>query len=125
MEKATMYIRIESAEKANPIKMAIEQVAKTFGAEVWPELLNGEEEAWLAVTNSANKALEILKETENTIILIGYLRKDDGEKAGALAGRFPGRVIPAGYIEDAADKDANLVVRIIRLISERTKEVEG
>ena len=125
MEKATMYIRIESAEKANPIKMAIEQIAKAFGAEVWPELLKGEEEAWLAVTNSANKALEILKETENTIILIGYLRKDDGEKAEALAGRFPGRVIPAGYIEDAENKNANLVAQLVRLISEKIKEVEG
>jgi len=125
MKRASVYVKVVNFSKENPIEMALVQIASAFGADVWPELLRGDEEPEIAVTNTVDQALSIFKETENTIILVAYFKQDEREKTEAFASRFPGRVIPAWFIENEADKGKSLVMQLIRLISEKTKEVDG
>lgn len=96
--KPTIFFEISSRYETNPLAMALKQVASAFGAEPVTELIQGDTEADIAVTNTVEAALRLVKETERTSVVLAYLRREEGEEAVALASRFPGRIVAVSYI---------------------------
>lgn len=88
--KPTMYVDIYSQYSHNPIAQSIK--AATLGtAEPVDLLVHGDAEANIAVTNSVESALRMIKMTERTSIVLVYESKDQ-EEAQAFASRFPDRI---------------------------------
>lgn len=120
MAKPTMYVEIESGYPENPIAKALRVVA--FGAEQVDQLVQGEAEADIAVTNTIENALRMAKETERTSIVLVYFGKQQQEEAVAFAGRYPGRVTAMPYVSPA-EGQMEIVPFLLQLIAEKSKEV--
>ena len=104
MSTMRLYVEIESAYPNNPIQLAIGKIGESAGASIVERLVSDDEvEADIAVTNSAAKALSILKETERTIIVVAHFSRDERETAEALAGNHPKRVKAVPYVVQEED----------------------
>ena len=119
-KKPNVFVHIESHYENNPISMVLKLVLKNFGAEPVEQLVNGDAEADIAITNSLIDALRMIKETEKTSIVIAYFKNSDGEEARALAERFPGRVSAAPYVGREGETD--IAPFLLKMINEKTKE---
>ena len=120
--KPTLYIQINGqgySQGGSPLAKAIEVVSDTFGAEVVGALVRGDVEAMVAVTNTVEDALRMVKETETTTIVLASFYKRDQESAEAFATRYPGRVIAVPFV---AEGDAQLVPTLLKVIADKAKE---
>ena len=124
MKKPTLFVNIDGQGMSlggNPIAKAIGVIGTAFGAEEIGELVSGDVEADIAVTNSLNTALHMVKETERTTIMLAFFYRREQEAAEALAGRYPDRVIAVPYVSIESD-GAELGPRLQKLIFEKIKE---
>lgn len=118
MKKPTLFVDIKSSYATNPIAMALKTVA--FGAEPVNQLVVGDVEADIAITNSVETALRMLKETESTSIVLAHFGKDERAVAEAFASRNQGRVSAVPYV--GFDGETEIVPFLWKLINVRTKE---
>lgn len=124
MKKPTLFVNINGQQMSlggNPIAKAIGTIGTAFGAEEIGELVRGDVEADIAVTNSLNTALRMVKETERTTIMLASFYRREQEAAEALAGRYPGRIIAVPYVSIESD-EMELGPRLLKLIADKVKE---
>lgn len=115
--KPTLFVDIKSQyDSMNPMAFALKSVAT--GAEPVEQLVQGDVEADIAITNSIEKALRMTKETENTSIIFAYFGKEEGENARAFASRYPGRVTVIPFI--AFEGETEIVPFLQNLINDKT-----
>ena len=125
MKKPTLFVNINGQQMSlggNPIAKAIGVIGTAFGAEETSELVRGDVETDIAVTNSLNTALRMVKETERTTIILASFYRREQEAAEALAGRYPDRIIAVPYVSIESD-EMELGPRLLKLILEKIKEV--
>jgi len=120
----TLFVDIHGDQRGNPLKAAIEMVAKTLmDIEIAETLVDGDDvEVDFAITGSARDALRIVNETESTLIIIAYFKWDEREGAEAFAARFPDRQIHVTPMVGAGDGDMDLVPFMIKTFGEATEE---
>src|SRR3989344_5407697 len=100
MKKPTLFVNIDGQGMSlggNPIAKAIGVIGTAFGAEEIGELVRCDVGADIAVTNSLDTALRMVKETERTTIMLASFYRREQEAAEALAGRYPDRIIAVPY----------------------------
>lgn len=114
-----IYVELSSDYQA--VAAALKQVATAFGAEAVAQLADGETEADIAVTNTIEMALRIVKESERTHIILAYFYRRDQDEAKALAARFPDRITAAPMIAFTAD-DTEIVPFLATVIAGKRKE---
>ena len=108
----------EAPDPANPIDTALRAIVGAgFGAETVEQLVNGEVEADIAVTNRIAAALKMLKETEQTSILLGYFGREEKVEAIAFASRYPNRVTAVPFVDH--DEETSLAILLLQRITER------
>ena len=117
--KPTIFIELSSDYRA--VAAALKQVATAFGAEPVPQLFDGEIEADIAVTNTIEAALRMVKESEQTRIGLAYFYRRDQGEAKAFAARFPDRITAAPMIAFTAD-DTEIVPFLVTIIASKRKE---
>ncbi|MSR78948.1 MAG: hypothetical protein EXS59_02270 [Candidatus Taylorbacteria bacterium] len=122
--KPTIFVSIDSHEKTNPIQQVLNHVMKALGAEPLEQLVQGEVEATIAVTNSVATALRWVKETESTSIVVTFLSRKDLEGGKALADRFPGRINAVPMV-CAVEGEMEIVPFLMKLVAEKSKEVKS
>lgn len=127
MTQPTVFVQFKTRSESNPVAMAIGLIAKSVGGTLVDQLVDEQEaEADIAVVNTVEAALRLLKETERTIVLLGYLGNTGycarKEEALAFASRFPQRV-KAGPLVEAAGEE-NLMIILMRTIAEMGKETK-
>ncbi|MGD0576898.1 MAG: hypothetical protein ABSA74_02380 [Candidatus Staskawiczbacteria bacterium] len=121
--KATCLVSLSShGQERNPVQEAIAIVAKKFGAEVAEQLVKGDVEVDIAITDSVAVALRWVKETERTSIIVTYYTKEQRDQAAAFAGRFPDRVSAVPYAGRTANDEMEIVPFLIKLITKKEKE---
>lgn len=121
MEKPLIFVSIEGRSL---IERTLKHIISTLAeASVVEQLVEGEAEADIAVTNSIATALRWVKETEQTTIVVAYLLKDEREQAVALAGRFPTRVYAVPFAGRSATDNMEIVPFLLKLIAEKGTEV--
>jgi hypothetical protein len=118
MTKPTLFVDIRSQTANNPIEMALRAVA--FGADPVEQLVIGDTEADIAITNSVDVALRMIKETESTNIVLAHFRQNERAVAEAFAGRNQKRVTAVPLI--AFNGELGIVPFLLNLISKKTKE---
>lgn len=118
MKEPTLFVDIESQTANNPIAMALKAVA--FGAEPVEHLVVGDVEADIAITNSVDVALHMLKETESTSIVLAHFGKDERVVAEAFASRNQGRVTAVPLV--GSEGETQIVAFLLKLINDKTKE---
>ncbi len=118
--KPTIFLSIDSRDSFNPVQRVLAQVVTSFGAQIVDQLVNGESEAQIGVTNSVADALRMVKETEQTTILVCYLYSSEKESAQAFAARFPGRIFAVSFI-GTSEEESGVVPQILKLIAEKSK----
>ena len=91
---STLFVQIDKKSPNNPVRRAIELVARTlFDATIVDQLVDGQDvEADVVVVNKAEDALRALKETEKTTIVVMCYVREDLAAAQALAARYPDRI---------------------------------
>lgn len=99
MGKVSVFLLIENPARDNPMKQAIENLVTSHGAVMAPCLVNGENEADIAFTNSAESARKWLQDTERTSIVLGHFSVQEEKDAGVLAAGNPGRVTAVSFID--------------------------
>jgi len=120
--KPTLYIQINGqgySQGGSPLAKAIEVVSDTFGAEVVGDLVRGDVEAMIAVTNTMESALHMVKETETTTIVLASFYQRDQESAETFAARYPDRIIAVAFVGEG---DAELVPTLLKVIADKAKE---
>ncbi|MBM3191209.1 MAG: hypothetical protein FJZ63_00970 [Chlamydiae bacterium] len=122
MQKVNLFLSIDSREKNNPIQMALHQVMTHLGCDAMEQVVQGDMEADIVVTNDTATALRLVKETEKTAIVIMYLYPKEREEAKAVAERFPGRMSTVGICDP--NDDMSLVPFLLRLAAQKAKEKE-
>lgn len=121
MKKPSLFVSINSNNSSNPIEQVLKQIGG-LTAEVVDQVVHGDVEADIALTNSVATALRITKETEQTTIVIVYFGKDERDQALAFAGRYPDRVTAVPYVGTHGDDEMEIVPFLLKLIIEKTKE---
>ncbi|MBI2052059.1 MAG: hypothetical protein HYT38_00055 [Candidatus Sungbacteria bacterium] len=124
MVQPTVFVQFETRNESNPVAMAIGLIAKSVGGVLVDQLVDEQEvEADIAVVNTVEVALRLLKETENTLVFLGYLGNTgycaSEKEALAFAARFP-RVKAGPFVE--AKGEENLMIALMRTIAEMGKE---
>lgn len=123
MKKISVYIEIDSQYAENPIAMALQQILNVCGGDVWSKpVTDDDREADVAVVNTVNLALKIIKETEATKVVLVYFMKSEREMAEAFASRYVGRVTPVSYIGDSIDDEQALVPYLLNLVNPKGEE---
>lgn len=129
MAQPTVFVQVERVGRQSDSSSALEQVigllAKSAGALVVDKLVDDQDvEADIAVAITLESALRFLKETEHTIVFIGYLGTTgsyaSAQEAQAFAARFPERVKAGPFVE--AEGEENLMIMLMRTIAEMGKE---
>ena len=120
MKNPTVFVDIASDSVNNPIAMALNLIAKAFGATQAEQLVVGEVEADIAITNSVETALRMLKETESTYIVLAHFSRDERAVAEAFANRNQGRVTAIPFV--GFDGETEIGTFLQKLISNKTKE---
>src|SRR5438876_1195896 len=119
--KPTIFVDIDSQYENNPIARALKIVAEAFGAALVEQLVRGDVEADIAVTNSVAIALRMIKETEHTSIVLAHFDRQQQETATAFANRYDNRVTAVPFIGSGSEMEAVLFLE--KLIAEKTKGV--
>ena len=121
----TVFVQFETGNETNPVAMAIGKIVELPGGMIVDQLVDDQDlEADIAVTNRVETALRILKETENTRVLLGYMGSTgwcaSKAEADAFAARFPERVKSCSFI--GGKDEGNLVLDIMGAIAQTRKE---
>ena len=120
-QQATVFVQFETQNKTNPVAMAIGQIVKVAGGVIVDKLIDDQEvEVDIAMVNSVEAALRLIKETEKTLVFLTYFGKRQEHEVVAFAARFPERVKAAPLIEGEGEE--NLLVRFMKTIAEMGKE---
>jgi hypothetical protein len=118
--KPKFYIEMVSSYRdGGPIARAI-RVITSRSVEHTDELVQNDIEADIAMTNTIEIALRLVKETERTHIVLTYYRRDEKAQADALASRFPERISVVTIIGEI--DEPGFVPFLAQLIGEKTKE---
>ncbi len=115
----TIYVDIDSKYTHNPIARVLKVVA--FGAEPVEQLVDGDVEANIAITNSVETALRMVKETERTSIVLAHFGQES-EEAQSFASRYPDRVTAVPFVS-SGDGEMEIVPFLLKLIADKTEEV--
>ena len=93
-KESTLYIELSPEQKDSPMAGALSNIS--FGTKRVESLVDGETEADIALTDSPSTALSMMKNTENTIIGIVFMPKQE-QAAVNFAANYPQRirVLPA------------------------------
>lgn len=127
MAQPTVFVQFETQDGSNPVAMAIGLIAKSVGGVLVDQLVDEQEvEADIAVVNTVEAALRLLKETENTFVFLGYLGntgyRASEKEALAFAARFQERVKVGPFVE--AEGEENLMIILMSTIKEMRKEIK-
>lgn len=88
-----------------PIFLVLKQILISLGCEVVHELVDANgHEADVVITNNIVLAQTMMKETENTIIMLTYLSSEEQLQAEGFASRASGRVRPVWLL---GEKDSS------------------
>ncbi len=128
-ESITVFIDIpckQGATKQSPIDAVLRHVLKTLGVCVVDTLTSSDErEADIVITDDPTRALQSLKDTEHSFLVVVYLptKQDEHIQAGArsLAEQYPGRVKPVSYV-GTAKGEVDFIPYLIQIVAERQKE---
>ncbi|MEK7560671.1 MAG: hypothetical protein AAB539_01815 [Patescibacteria group bacterium] len=112
--RPVVFVDIEGG----PLSRAVKGIS--FGAKIADHLCDGEKEADIAVTDSIGAALRIVKETEQTIIVVVYFDTEQRKQALAFAARVPNRTRAMTGIP--REGDAGFVPEFFNLIKTLAKE---
>ena len=122
MKQPTVFVSIESHGGPDVVARALKAAIEIGGAESVEQLVQGDVEADIVVTNSVRIALRMVKETERTSIVIMHSERQEREEAEAFASRNPYRVHTAPIL-GAAEGQMAIVPFLFNLIAEKAKEV--
>ena len=105
MAQPTVFVQFVTRNESNPVARAIGAIAKLAGGVLIEQLVDAQEvEANIAVVNTVEVALRLLKESEKTIVFLGYLGNTgfcaSENEAQAFAARFPDRVKAIALVGD-------------------------
>lgn len=114
MKEPTLLVAMSSAVIAQVIPLV------AFGARQVTELVQGDVEADIVVTDSVAQALHMLKETEATLFFITYFGRDAESNAKALASRFSDRVTAVPMVGNGSEVE--LVPLLWQLIAQKAEE---
>ena len=96
MGKKTLFVKIlDQQGKKTSVAKAIEQVARAFGAIIVDAAVDEKDiEADIAIVDSVQAALHLMKETESTLIILAphAIRNGEMAEAEAFASRMKDRV---------------------------------
>lgn len=120
--KPTVFVDIDSHGGPDVVARAIKAVADVFGAEIAEQLVSGEVEADIAVTNSVGIALRMTKETERTRIVLVHFGRREREEALAFAARYTERVTAVPGVGMGRGDEVEIAPFLLKLITEKTKE---
>ena len=128
MAQPAVFVQFQSADQANPVAMALSLIAKAAGGRIVEQMVDDQEkEADIAVVNTVEAALRVVKETERTVVYLCYydFRNSPGfcasaKEALAFAVRFPERVKASAFF--CASQGEDYVFTLMRAIGEMAKE---
>ena len=113
MKKPTLFVDKMGDAPNSPLRKAVKMIS--FGAEIASELVTSSNvEVDIAVVRSASRALQFIKETEDTIILIFVVMKSEEKAANAMVENYPNRVKALDWEEFG--------LSLMALISEKTEK---
>jgi len=96
-------------------------VVKVLGADPVEQLMQGEVEADIAVTNSVVTAIFWADETECTSIVLVY-HEDEREKIGAFAPCFSARILTVPFVGSTAIGENQFVPFLAKIIAKEKEK---
>jgi 3-dehydroquinate synthase class II len=105
----TLFVK-DVGEENGPLGYVIAQIA--FGSTPVDRLVGeGDKDVDIAVTGNIRTALNMLKETESTVVVVVVLSRHDQSGADSLAQNYPDRVRVHGVMD--------MVLPLLALIAEK------